>query len=129
MRRLAAVLLLFTFVAGVAHVPTADAWTTSQRCPQYEPAIRANTPKGGWDVARMSHYARRESNCTAVIRSTTQDSGLLQINDVNLAWLSRHFGFRVTRQWLMNATNNIRAAAALCTFWRRAGRSCYYPWS
>ena len=128
MRRVIASLLTSALLFAAVPSTTAMAWTRAQRCPQYEPSIAAYAPRGGWDVYRMSHYARRESNCTAVIRSTTKDSGLLQINDVNLPWLSRHFGFRVTQQWLMNPTNNIRAAAALCTFWRKAGRSCYAPW-
>lgn len=129
MRRLTVFLLTASLLFAAVPSTTASAWYSYQQCTKYEPTMSTYRPAGGWNVDRMSYYAYRESRCTAVIRSTTRDSGLLQINDVNLPWLSRHFGVQVTQQWLMNPTNNIRAAAALCTFWRKAGRSCYYPWS
>ena len=57
------------------------------------------------------------------------DSGLLQIHPVSWPWLSASFGVRVNRAWLLDPVNNVRAAARLCEFWRRAGKSCYQPWA
>lgn len=99
------------------------------RCTQYEAWILIHSPPGGWDVARISFYADRESHCEPWQRSTTADSGLLQVNDINLAYLRVQLGEWVDRYTLLDPEQNIRAAAALCTFWRNAGVSCYHPWS
>ena len=40
----------------------------------------------------MSAIMARESNCDPTARSATHDSGLLQINDINLTWLSTQMG-------------------------------------
>lgn len=98
-----------------------------QRCPQYERLLTAYAPAGGWSVPRMSYIAWRESRCRPV-RSVTSDSGVWQINDINIAYLSRVFGVRVTPAWLMDPTNNVRAAAALCNYWRRVNGNCYHAW-
>lgn len=123
-RRLAAALLLVSLAVPVTSVDAAPV----RRCPQYEPLLRQLAPKGGWDVKKMSGLMWRESRCKPMVRSTTRDTGLLQINDINHRYLSKTFRTRVSIVWLKNARNNIRAAAALCTYWRRAGRSCYRPW-
>lgn len=107
---------------------TAPAPPVSGRCPKFEPAIAAYAPPGGWDIGRMSRYMWRESNCHPTVRSTTRDSGLLQINDVNLPYLRRVLHEPVTRWTLTAPAQNVRAAAALCTYWRHAGRSCYHAW-
>lgn len=88
-----------------------------------------HAPAIGWDVLRMSRLAWRESNCWAVIRSRTSDSGLLQINDISLTFLNDALGEQVDPFTLMDPVQNVRAAAALCTFWARNGSSCYQPWS
>lgn len=113
-----------TFTVG-ADVRTADALG---RCTMYEQALRANAPAGGWNVARMSRYMWRESRCQPEVRSRTRDTGLLQINDINLAYLSSKMGFKVTVDALRDPTTNIRAAARLCEFARRAWGNCYAPW-
>ena len=91
--------------------------------------LQAFAPKRGWDINRMSRTMFRESRCTPHVRSRTQDTGLLQINDVNLTYLSRKMGFPVTIDALRDPAINVQAAALLCTFWRNAGRSCYQPWA
>jgi len=129
MRR--AITAMLTTALLFAAVPsTADAWNTYQQCTKYEPTMAQYAPSGGWNVNRMSYYSYRESRCTPWVVSTTNDHGLLQINRVNFQWLSTKFGVPTSQMatWLKNPTNNIRAASALCTFWRKAGRSCYYPW-
>jgi Transglycosylase SLT domain len=99
------------------------------RCTQYEHLLTAHAPSIGWDVLRMSRLAWRESNCWANVRSSTSDSGLLQINDVTLSFLNESLGEPVDPVTLMDPVQNVRAAAALCTFWARNGSSCYQPWS
>lgn len=101
---------------------------TGTTCNQYIPAMQTHQPPGGWDLGKMSHIMYRESRCQPWARSSTSDSGLLQINDINLPYLSRVMGTTITPSALMNPTTNIRAAAILCTYWRNAGHSCYQPW-
>ena len=109
--------------------PTADAWYSYQRCPQYEATMVKYAPRVGWDVRRMSYYAWRESRCQSwAVNRTGGDSGLLQIHPVNWPWLSYKFGTTVNRAWLLNPTNNIRAGAALATFAHRAWGDRYRPW-
>lgn len=98
-------------------------------CARYERLLTIHAPRGGWNVARMSRIMWRESRCTPFVRSRTRDSGLLQINDVNLPWLSSRMGRRITSGALMDPATNIIAAARLCEFGRRAFGNCYQPWS
>ncbi len=118
-------------VAVVAErvVPGPDGTEVPGRCTQYEDLLMIHAPAIGWDVLRMSRLAWRESNCWAVIRSRTSDSGLLQINDISLTFLNDTLGEQVDPFTLMDPVQNVRAAAALCTFWARNGSSCYQPWS
>ena len=121
-----------TLVATVAErivVPGPDGTEVPGRCTQYEDLLMIHAPAIGWDVLRMSRLAWRESNCWAVIRSRTSDSGLLQINDISLTFLNDALGEQVDPFTLMDPVQNVRAAAALCTFWARNGSSCYQPWS
>lgn len=120
-------LLAAGLLAGTLAIAT-PAHAHSGSCPQYEPRIARHAPVGGWDVNRMSYIAWRESRCLPWVRSSTSDTGLLQINDINLPYLTRTLGVPVTQQWLTKPRNNIRAAAALCTYWRRAVGNCYQPW-
>lgn len=131
MRRLTVFLLTASLLFAAVPSTTASAWTATQQCTKYEPTMATYAPAGGWNVNRMSYFAYRESRCTPWVVSTTDDHGLLQVNRINFKWLSAKFGVPLSQvaTWLKNPTNNIRAAAALCTFWRKAGRSCYYPWS
>ena len=110
-------------------VPGPDGTEVTGRCTQYEDLLMTHAPAIGWDVLRMSRLAWRESNCWAVIRSRTSDSGLLQINDISLTFLNDALGEQVDPFTLMDPVQNVRAAAALCTFWARNGSSCYQPWS
>ena len=110
-------------------IPGPDGTEVAGRCTQYEDLLMIHAPAIGWDVLRMSRLAWRESNCWAEIRSRTSDSGLLQINDITLSFLNEALGEPVDAFTLMDPVQNVRAAAALCTFWARNGSSCYQPWS
>ncbi|MFT3853120.1 MAG: transglycosylase SLT domain-containing protein [Ilumatobacteraceae bacterium] len=96
-------------------------------CPQYEAMLRTYAPAGGWDVAQMSAIIARESGCVATAKSA-HDSGLLQINQVNYTYLTNVLGEPVTRESLGDPAQNIRAGAALCSYWQGRGESCYFPW-
>ena len=98
------------------------------RCPQWEHLLHTHAPAGGWDVDRMSRTMWRESRCFAHVYSKTSDSGLLQINRVNYSFLRARLGEWVDRWTLTDPTQNVRAAAALCEWSRKAGYSCYRPW-
>ena len=119
--------LAATGMGTAAFVEPVAAAGAPTSCPQYEAALRTNAPPGGWDVAQMSAFMARESSCDPAARSA-RDSGLLQINDVNLAWLQAKLGTTVDRTTLTDPVLNIRAAAALCGYWQGRGESCYYPW-
>lgn len=127
-------LLLALLALGASCVPSCDpvpgegGTTTQGRCTQWEPLLIELAPAGGWDVERMSRYTWRETRCWPGLRSRTADSGLTQINDVNLPWLRRVLGEWVDRYTLMDPRQNIRAAAALCVYWRNAGKGCYHAW-
>lgn len=123
MKILAAALTLVTATYCTPPAPT------TRSCPQYEPLLVELAPAGGWDVAKMSRTMFRESRCQPGVRSRTRDSGLLQINDQNHPYLRRVLGEQVDRWTLLDPRQNIRAAAALCTFWRNAGSSCYRAWN
>jgi soluble lytic murein transglycosylase-like protein len=101
---------------------------STQRCPQYEQLLVTLAPKGGWDVKKMSHIMWRESRCKAVIRSKTADSGLLQINDINHKFLTGKLGYKINKTILMDPIVNIKAAAQLCLFAKKAWHNCYSPW-
>lgn len=115
-------------IASLVTAPTVDA--AHGRCRQYESLLVQYAPRGGWSVSKMSGYMHRESRCTPGVVSTTRDHGLLQINEINFEYLSRKLDVPVADMavWLKTPANNVRAAALLCSFWRRAGRSCYQPW-
>lgn len=98
------------------------------RCPEWEGLLVQYAPAGGWDISRMSGYAWRESNCQPTVRSRTSDSGLLQINDINLPFLRKTLGEPVDRYTLLDPIQNVRAAAALCVYWESHGGTCYTPW-
>jgi hypothetical protein len=114
--------------ADLPPVPGPGGTAIAGRCTQYEPQLAAHAPPGGWDVATMSAVMWRESKCTPTARSATQDTGLLQINDINHAHLRAALGEAVTQSSLTDPTQNIRAASELCRFWQASGRGCYAPW-
>ena len=120
--------VLIASTSLITFAPLADTAEAGGRCPQYEALMHAYAPRGGWSVNRMSAYAFRESRCIPTVRSRTRDTGLLQINDVNLPYLSKKLGFTVTVDSLKDPEINIRAAAKLCEFARRAWGNCYQPW-
>ena len=99
------------------------------QCTEYEALLNQYTPVSGWDVLRMSQYMWRESRCNPAMRSHTSDTGLMQINDINLPFLRSALGEPVDRWTLTDPTQNVRAAAALCDCWVAARRSCYIAWS
>jgi soluble lytic murein transglycosylase-like protein len=76
----------------------------------------------------MSQIMWRESRCEPAVRSRTSDTGLLQINDINHPYLRRALGEWVDRWTLTDPAQNVRAAAALCTYWQQAGAGCLQPW-
>jgi len=113
-----------------APVPGVAGTTVQGRCTQYEPMLLELAPAGGWDIAKMSRTMWRESRCEPwAWNARSGDSGLLQVNKINLPWLRDHMGEWVDRWTLQDPRQNIRASARLCTFWRNAGKSCYQPWS
>lgn len=125
--------VLHTTVVAIiiaSSAPAAPADAATGRCKQYETMLLELAPAGGWNILKMSRTMWRESRCqpTAVNRRGG-DSGLLQIHPVSWQWLTGKMGTTVNRQRLLDPDFNIRAAAALCTFWRKAGSSCYRPWS
>lgn len=113
---------------ATATVPGPDGTEITGRCTQYEELLLQYAPPRGWDVERMSRLAWRESNCWPEIRSRTSDTGLLQINDIGLPFLTETLGEPVDQMTLNDPVQNIRAAAALCDFWASHGQSCYQPW-
>lgn len=115
--------LMLTSLLSTCGMPASE---QVRRCPAIEPLLHLHDP--GWDVQRMSRIAWRESRCTPAIRSTTSDSGLLQINDINHDYLTQALDEPVTEQTLMEPVQNIRAAAALFEFWKRANGNGYQPW-
>ena len=96
------------------------AHNTRQRCAPTPPPADGTSPR-----CRRSWPANRTATRP---RDSACDSGLLQINDVNLAWLTTQLGTVVDRTTLTDPAQNIRAAAVLCTFWTGRGKSCDYPW-
>jgi len=123
MRRL---LLAAALITGTLVPAQADA--AAGRCRSYEPLLAALAPRGGWNISKMSRTMHRESRCTPYVRSRSRDSGLLQINDVNLPYLSSKMGRQITPAALMDPTTNVQAAALLCQYARKAWGSCYTPW-
>jgi len=99
------------------------------KCPAYNNLLIQYAPPSGWDVTKMDSIMYRESNCQAGVRSRTSDSGLMQINDINHKYLRTALGEWVDRWTLLDPVQNIRAAAALCTYYVNNGRSCYKPWA
>ena len=126
--------LLALLALGASCVPSCDptpgegGTTITGRCTQWEPLLTELAPVGGWDVERMSRYMWRESRCLAHVQSSTSDSGLLQVDQVNHAYLTTTLGTTIDRYTLLDPTLNIKAAAALCTYWRNAVGNCYTPW-
>lgn len=120
-----AITILMSIFWAPLQVETAHAGGT---CPAYERLLVAYGPKGGWSVPRMSGLMWRESRCIPNVRSTTRDTGLLQINDVNLPFLSKSFGYKVTAKMLKNPVLNIKAAAKICEAARKWWGNCYHPW-
>lgn len=97
------------------------------RCVEWERHLENAHPD--WDVVRMSKIMWRESRCLPYVRSSTSDSGLLQINDINHEWLRATLGEHVDSGTLKDPDQNIRAAAALCDYWeQRRTTDCYQPW-
>lgn len=130
-RTIATIIATITLAApSPALAPTVDAATG--RCQQWEQLLLELAPAGGWNIAKMSRTAWRESRCIpTAVNQRGGDSGLLQIHPVSWPWLSTKLGVTVTRSRLLEPAFNIRAAAALCTYWRKATRSqagCYRPW-
>lgn len=106
----------------------ATTWVPTEPCELAQWLLVVHAPAGGWDAERMMAYVRRESGCDASVRSATSDTGLLQINDVNHPYLRAALGEWVDRWTLTDPVQNVRAAAALCDYWRDRGSSCYQPW-
>lgn len=76
----------------------------------------------------MSRIMWRESRCQPELRSTTRDTGLLQINDINRPWLTQRMNTTVDNITLTNPNFNIAAAAQLYRFWNNHTRNGYQPW-
>ena len=128
-RSFGALIALLTITTGVGIATSGGVASAAPptSCPQYEQALRDHAPPGGWDVAQMSAIMARESACKPAARSA-RDTGLLQINDINLAYLSAVLGTPVTQATLSDPVQNVRAGAALCTYWVGRGETCTFPW-
>ena len=122
-KTITALLIAILVLVSFTYVKSAEAQST---CPKYEYLLKRYSP--GWDVSRMSRYMYRESNCIPWVRSSSNDSGLLQINDVNHPYLRQVLHQWVDSETLKRPVQNIRAAAALCVYWIKARKGCYYPW-
>lgn len=128
MRRIAA---LTAALSLAAVLPATTTEAAAGRCTQWEPLMVTYAPRGGWDVARMSRYCYRESRGLPwVVNRTGRDTGLFQVHPVTWPYLSAkfHVPMRQMQSWLKNPANNVRAAAKLCEFGRRAFGDCYQPW-
>ena len=118
-----------TIAALTIGITPAPAHSAAGRCTQYEQLLAINAPKGGWNIAKMSRTMWRESRCQPTATNRTgHDAGLLQIHPISWRWLEQRLNTPINGRTLLDPTLNIRAAAALCTYWRQAGRSCYRPW-
>lgn len=116
-------LILSTATFGACNPIPTDQTKETRSCPQYEVLLQQHNP--GWDINRMSRIMWRESRCRPDVRSSTADTGLLQINDINHRYLT---GKGVDVNQLTNPTVNIQAAATLYRYWTRALGDGYHPW-
>lgn len=94
------------------------------RCPQWWSVATAN----GWSTADMAHVdflMWRESRCTPTARSTTRDTGLLQINDIHLSWLA---AYGIDQQSLYDPAVNLRAGRLLFDQAQRMFGCGWQPW-
>lgn len=129
MRRIVALTTALS-LATVLPAPTTTEALTG-RCVKWEPLMITHAPRGGWDVARMSRYCWRESRgLPYIVNARGGDTGLFQVHPITWRYLSQRLGVPMSsmQRWLKNPTNNVRAAAALCEFGRRAFHDCYQPW-
>lgn len=97
---------------------------STARCPEYWARARS----AGWPVWALPTVDRlmyRESRCTPTARSSTRDSGLLQINDVHLVWLAE-YGIRQSD--LMRPKVNLRAGRLLFARAQRMFGCGWQPW-
>lgn len=101
--------------------PAGDSSSSGGRCVGWEPLLRYYSP--GWDVARMSRIAYRESRCRPEVRNPSGATGLLQLMPAHCRWLDDALGEPCSVRRLQDPEYLIRAAAAL---WRRDG---YRPWN
>ena len=106
--------------ATTAAPPAGDPGSSGGRCVGWEPLLRYYSP--GWDVARMSRIAYRESRCRPEVRNRSGATGLLQLMPAHCRWLDDALGEPCSVARLQTPEYLIRAAAAL---WARDG---YAPW-
>lgn len=95
-------------------------------CEPYRQLVTELSP--GWDVDRMLRICHRESRGLAHVRSTTSDTGLFQINDINHRHLRQALGEHVDRWTLQDPRQNVRAAAELFRYWQKVRGDGYWPW-
>lgn len=89
-------------------------------------------PSSGWDVDRMMRYVRRESGDYCDVDAYNrrgQAVGWLQLTPVNHPFLREALGEWVDRWTLVDPVQNIRAGAALFTYWHDATGNGYLPWA
>jgi hypothetical protein len=99
-------------VTPTAPAPTTTTTTTvppvpaGARCPEiWTPARTAGWPE--WALPTVDYLVHRESRCLPHVRSSTRDTGLMQINDVHLVWLAEH---NIGQPDLYDPTTNLHAA-------------------
>jgi soluble lytic murein transglycosylase-like protein len=109
-----------TTTSTTVPVPPAGA-----RCPEiWTLASTAGWPD--WALATVDYLAYRESRCLPHVRSTTRDTGLLQINDVHLVWLAEH---GIGQPDLYDPVTNLRAGWLLFQQADRMFGCGWQPWT
>ena len=116
------------------HRPTRRTTTTSSTTPPVPasarcPGIWGQARTAGWPewaLPTVDYLVWRESRCTPTARSTTRDTGLLQINDVHLGWLADH---GISQPALTNPETNLRAGWLLYLQAERMFGCGWQPWT
>lgn len=106
-------------------------WRETKCCPQVLIAgVGWRTTQGGDRFDEWCRFSHVE------VWHHRSDAGWLQLNGVNwqpsrcgpCLYDADMLGEPVNLATLGDPIQNTRAAAALCEWWRNAGRSCYRPW-
>lgn len=117
--------------------------TTTTTTTTVPPIIYPPAPEGArcpqwWEMAQLAGFTYdelehaldrimwRESRCRPEVRSSTSDTGLLQINDIHLPWLAEHY---ITREMLFDPWWNLVAGRMVADQALAYGWRWTQPWS